>query len=217
MSSQFSRRFLVVALVFLGAAGDLALASESPETRSDLTVATGFVAGQLEYKDVNDQDDKAGFGGVPIVVMLNRDWSARVGGSLRIGTLLDLKNSQLIRQGAGFAAHVRLLGGARALMTGTDDGRAMLGSARFVSRNSRELSLILGIGIENFSAANKDATVKVSGAIFENRAGLLWRQSLSGGSDLTFEISSTVFTLPVSVDRLAARSIDLLLGWRGQL
>ncbi len=174
----------------------------------DMTCRTGISGGSITYTDDTGEEVTGNYGGIPIGVVWNRGFSRSMSLLLSGGVLLDLINSQLIKQGfaGGVAWHV--LGGPRTYsLGGTELG--------VISRTASSLSLVTYGGIQNFAATDtNDPTLQVSGSVFEVDIGIEYRHDLSDEDAATFEVMTSVFSLPASTSRIKPSSLEILFGWR---
>jgi hypothetical protein len=174
----------------------------------DTSIGTGGIFGTV----AETQDDGSlrtfQFGGIPFATMLNRDLAEHWTGSLQFQVLLDVINQQMIRQGVAGTLCYHLLGGARRLMA---PGELM----STVSTSTYNLSLAVRGGIFNFAAADRENPAdNLSGGIWEMATGVEYRRTLSDTSAAGLSAMQTVITFPASVDRLAAKTTELLAFWR---
>ena len=178
------------------------------EETFDVTFRTGAAFGSLTFLDDNDQQVTGSFGGIPLGAMWNRGLSRTASLRLGGGVLLDLKNSQLIKQGiaAGFAWHV--LGGPRRF---SREGA----TAGFVTTSQSSVSIITYGGLQNFAATDAENTkTKVAGSVFEVDLGLEYRYDFTDVTAATIELASSIYTLPASVSRIKPATYELIFGWR---
>jgi hypothetical protein len=175
---------------------------------ADVTFRSGVAFGTITF--INDDDDvvTGAYGGIPLGGIWNRGFSRRASLVLGGSVLLDLINSQLIKQGfvGGVAWHV--LGGPRKYSI---EGRA----AGFSTTTQSSLSLTTYGGLQNFAATDAaNPKTRVSGSVFEVDLGLEYRYDFSDENAATVEFITSVFTLPASVSRIKPTSTELLFGWR---
>ena len=175
---------------------------------ADISISTGAAIGLLEYQDDRGENVSAAFGCVPLGVNWYRGVGKRTSVLANLGTLLDVRNSQLVRQGVagGFAYHI--LGTSRRYeQSGKDAGYVILSDS--------DLSVVIYGGMQNIAASNRDNTKsQVSGSVLEAALGLSYRQDFGRSSAFTAEWKTTLFTIPASVSRIRMASSEILFGWR---
>ena len=122
--------------------------------------------------------------------------------------LLDLSNSQVVRQGGSVGGAYHLLGGVRRR---EDD----YGSVKFTRRNFYNLSLVGRIAFQKYAASNKKATSRgVSGSVFELLTGVEFRLDLSEAHAFGIEALTNTFTMPASVTRITPLAQEFAVFWR---
>jgi hypothetical protein len=174
----------------------------------DLTIRTGAAFGTITYINDNNKVIRGGFGGIPFDGLWNRGLSRSMSMVLGGGVLLDLKNSQLIRQSLGGGISWHVLGGPRRYAR---EGVA----AGFVTRSTSSLSLLTYGNLQNFAATDAANTkTQVAGSVFAVDIGLEYRFDLSDVNAVTVEFLNSVFSIPASVSRIKPTATELLFGWR---
>ena len=184
-----------------------ALANES----SDISFRMGAAVGSLLFIDEAGKTVQASFGGIPLSGQWHKETSPQVAVSITVGTMLDLTNSQIIRQGVSGGIAYHLLGGPRHYeISGSQ--------AHIVSSSPTALSLVSYVGLQNFAAVSKaNSKQKVAGSVLEIQGGISYRYEWTERSAATLELTTTLFTLPASVARLSPATQEIMFGWRTYL
>jgi hypothetical protein len=176
----------------------------------DVSFKLGSAQGQIiKTREVStEKDTVVPFGGTTIAAAYNLHFSRKVSMLFQGQFLLDLNNSQVVRQGISLGAAYHLFGGVRRQI---ETHR----SVTFTRRNEFNLSLIGRVTFQNYAASNRRATSKgVSGSVFEFLSGGEFRYDLSEGHALGVEALVTTFTLPASVTRLTPVAQEFAFFWR---
>lgn len=192
----------------LGLAGIAAGASKG-NNEQDVSFKIGGSVGSIHRPERNGVTDKTfQVGGLPLGIAWNHDASFHLSTTINAQLMIDVPNSQVMRQGVegGMAYHI--LGGARRIVNNASDVRS-------ISTSPFNLSLLGRMGIFNYSASTKNKPVEnVAGSVLEARTGIEYRKDLSEVSALGTELLATLFTLPASTERLAPRFIEWSFFWR---
>lgn len=184
----------------------------------DVSVGTGGVAGTVSTEKKSSSLDatkgsKRQFtiGGIPLVAMLNRDFSEHWSGNVQAQSMFDTINQQIARQGFAAAGVYHIVGGARRLTStrGTSDFFTVQAT------NRHNLSVAIRGGVFHYAATERDnIDNKISGSVWDIASGFEYRRNLSEANAFGVSAMGTVATLPASVDRLSARTGELVLFWR---
>lgn len=174
----------------------------------DVGVYSGLEAGTLV--DPN-RDAPVGIGGIPMGARITDDLSGTWSLLYQGGILLDLINSQVVRQGGEVGLSWHFMGGSRHVGMGST-----LGTIEGTSKMN--LSLAMRSGYYQMLASSKaDPLDRVTGSIVEFKTGLEYRQDFFWGTALGAEALLTLFTMPASVERLSYQGFSLLFVWRGRI
>ncbi len=191
--------------------GDASAVEGTLEDRSklDISFKLGAYGGEISRPNIVTKEyDTFQFGGIPIFMVLNNNYSPKASAIMQVGLVTDLVNDQVSRQGfdAGIAYHV--FGGSKFM---SNQNRY---SSR-IWRNPYNLSLVLLGGIHHYAASDKeDITTNVTGAVFETSSGIQYRHDVGKEKSLGMDIVTTMFTMPASVDRIEPRGLEISLFWR---
>ena len=197
------RLILICLLAFVS---NTALSQDSG--RYDFTAKTGVAVGSIDFVDNSGQNASGLWGGIPLLLYFNYPLSHSSTLMIGGGVLLDLKNSQLIRQGFGLGHAWHLIGGTRSFeMKGSTAG--------FETYSSKSLSLTSYASMQNFAASDPlDNSSRVTGSAFQVDLGIEYRHDFSHKNSLTVELLGSAFSLPASTSRVQPQSIEFLFGWR---
>jgi hypothetical protein len=195
-------KFLMFLCVFLGAKAGRA------QGTLDLTTRIGGVYGQIT-SDRPDSDftEPLTFGGFNFSVGWNRDLTTNLNFELGANVLMDVFNSQILRQ--GFETDF-----AYALFGGTMRHFRAIGPARIVSASLSSFSIFFRSGFYNYGAASQDGSVEVKGSVLELRNGFQFRQTISDVSAFGLESTGTLYSVPSSTSRLSVRLGEISLFFR---
>lgn len=183
-----------------------ALSQESG--RYDLTAKSGVALGSIDFVDNSGENVSGTWGGIPFSLYLNYALSHSSTLMLGGGVLLDLRNSQLIRQGFGLGHAWHFLGGTRSFETKGS-------TAGFETYSSKSLSMTSYASMQNFAASDpENNNSKVTGSAFQIDLGLEYRHDFSQRNSLTVELLGSAFSLPASTSRVKPQSIEFVFGWR---
>jgi hypothetical protein len=203
------KKILLVSLFFGSQTASAIEGSIEDRSKLDVSFKMGAYAGEISRPNISTGEyDTFQFGGVPIIMVLNNNYSPNASAIMQVGLVTDLVNDQVSRQGfdAGIAYHV--FGGSKFLSK----------QSRYSSRvwkNPYNLSVVLLGGMHHYAASDKaDISTNVTGAVFETSTGIQYRHDVSDEKSMGLDIMGTVFTLPASVDRIEPRGIEISLFWR---
>ena len=198
--------FIVMSLGF----GSVALAEDPSDGKSlDLTLRLGVILGSVELEDPATQTTTPfTYGGVPIGVGFNFDFSRWFTFSVEGHFVFDQSNAQITRTGFDFMAAFHLLGGAR--RTTSDYG----GSATLMSRDSYNLSLLLRTGFHSYGATSQDVGDTLEGSVFENKIGAQYRYDIDSLNAISASFLITGLSLPSGLQRLTTSLIAIFVDWR---
>ena len=193
-------------LVMVILCGNTIVHAKEESNPIDLSFKMGGDSGTI-YSPEHDNVKSATYtvGGMPLGIAWNRDnsfnWSTTLGAQM----MIDIPNSQVMRQGfeGGFSYH--LLGGSRRLVDNSSD-------VHTVSTSPYNFSVVGRIGFFNYSSSTKSTPmVSIVGSVFEGRGGFEYRRDLSASKAIGAEFISTIFSLPASVERISPRFIEFSL------
>jgi hypothetical protein len=177
----------------------------------DVSVGTGGVAGSVTAAGENGSVRQFNIGGVPLIAMLNRDFSEHWSGSVQVQSMFDTINQQMARQGFAAASSYHIVGGARQLSSAEGPGDFFTVRAT----NRHNLSVSIRGGVFHYAATQRDNIEnKISGSVWDVASGFEYRRNLSEADAVGLSVMGTIATLPASVDRLAAKTGELVIFWR---
>lgn len=201
-----SNAFVVAILCMLSSAATVAKADAFDGL--DVATGSGAVMGTVIATDSDGTTRRFTTNGIPFVAMLYRDLASHWTGNLQAQVLLDLRNQQMIRQGFAGTMAYHVLGGARRIVSAND-------VVRNISTSRYNLSLLLRGGVFNYAATDREnPKLRLSGSVWEMASGLEYRWTMSDTSAVGASVLGSVITLPASVDRLTARTVEVLGFWR---
>jgi hypothetical protein len=176
----------------------------------DISVKMGSAQGIIikTRENLSEKDTKFRFAGTTIGAAYNMHFSRKLSMLMQAQFLLDLNNSQVVRQGGCIGGAYHLFGGVRRRV---DD----YSSISFTRRNFYNLSLVGRIAFQNYAASNKKATSRgVSGSVFEFLTGVEFRLDITEAHALGIEGLTNTFTMPASVTRITPVAQEFAVFWR---
>jgi hypothetical protein len=199
---------LTIGIIFVLGYSGISQGSDLQTSPRDIGFVTGLSAGTLVDPS---RDTPLVLGGMPIGLRLTENSSHSLSYVYQGGILLDLVNTQIVRQNIEAGISYHLLGGSRQI-----ERQTSMGSFKGLSPSN--LSLALRASYSQFSASSaNDPKDKVSGSILEIKTGSSYRMDIFWESALEFEFMLVLMGFPASVDRIQHSGIELNIVWRRYL
>ena len=180
----------------------------------DMSLKMGGFAGTITRANTDsdesssDESSSADVGGIPCAVAFNKDLLLNLSMMMQWQFIVDLINSQVIRQGFEGGVSYHVFGGSKLVLVPGD-------MAVIAHRNPYNISLVGRAGLQQYAASSKDnPSDNFSGSAFEIRAGIEYRTDISRTSAYGFELLQTIYTLPTSVERISPMITELSFFWR---
>lgn len=176
---------------------------------TDISIKIGAYSGTIVRKSQkqNESDRTFQYGGVPFSVAIHNNYSSIATAFFQVGIVTDISNDQVTRQGFDGGIALHLFGGSKVI---ANEGKF----ASRIWRNSYNVSLLGTTGLHNYAASSpEDTSISVAGGVFEMGAGLQYRQDF-GENSFGFDVLTTLFSVPASVERLETQGTEFSLFWR---